>query len=260
MDITIQTEILQTVIHIAKQAGNMMKHQNHIEIHEKEGHANYVTNMDIACQNFIIEQLTPLLDADIMAEENDTPHIWQRDYTWIIDPIDGTTNYARNYQHSCVSIALAYREDVILGVVHNPYLNETFHALAGQGSYCNDTSIKVSNQPIPHALITFGTALYDLSNADITFDTAKTLFLQVADIRRSGSAALDLCYVASGRTDGFFEYRLSPWDHAAASLIVKEAGGIIDGIGQPYTLHHPIGIIAGNKHVFPLIHAQTSGK
>lgn len=246
-------DLTQQVIKIAIQAGELITENKDIEIHSKDGHANYVTNMDIACQEFLIEQLTSLLDAGFMVEEDDVEHLWLKDYTWIIDPIDGTTNYTRNFQHSCISIALAYKKEVVLGVVYNPYLKEIFHAIKGQGSYCNDIKIHVSEQPVESALIIFGTALYDLANADITFETAKNLFLQCADVRRTGSAALDLCYVACGRCDGFFEYRLSPWDYAAASLIVRESNGHIEGIHHAFTLEQPIGIIAGNAKVFPLI-------
>lgn len=234
------------VIAIARSAGKMMKDEAMTRIYEKEGHANFVTNMDLKVQNYVIAELERILpQAQIYAEEqeNQTP----AGYCWIIDPIDGTNNYITDYHHSCVSIALLQEGCGILGVVYNPYLDEVFNAVQGGGAYVNDTLMNPAQRPLQQSIVAFGTAPYKTELKKMTFAAAQEAFTQCADIRRSGSAALDICYVACGRTDGFFEYILSPWDYAAGAVIVKEAGARIEAIpDDEWTYDKPIGICAAS--------------
>lgn len=242
--------IRHQVIDIARKAGQMMKQEAMTKIYEKEGHANFVTNMDLKIQKFIIEALEAVLpQAQVYAEEqeNRTPE----GYCWIIDPIDGTNNYIIDYHHSCVSIALLSEGEGILGVVYNPYLDEVFHAVKGGGAYVNEQPMQPADRPVNQSVIAFGTAPYHMELKQVTFAAAQEAFTQCADIRRSGSAALDICYVACGRTDGFFEYILSPWDYAAGGVIVKEAGAQIDAIPQEtWRYDRPIGICAAAPHMW----------
>ena len=166
-------------------------------------------------------------------------------YVWVVDPSDGTTNYAYDYKFSCISIALLNHKEPCLAVVYNPYLKEAFYAIKDQGAYCNDKKIKVTTHSLSSSVCTIGTSPYYKEYADITFERMKKVFKNCRDIRRSGSAALDLCYLAAGRIDAFYEQKLSPWDYAAGTLIVKEAGGIIDSL-DCFCFDQPISIVAGN--------------
>lgn len=249
LDIKELMMLQQQVIEIAAAAGRMMRQEAMTRVYAKEGHANFVTNMDLKVQQQIIEGLRKVYpEAQVLAEEqeNQTPE----GYCWIIDPIDGTNNYIVNYQHSCVSIALVYEGKGILGVVYNPYLDEMFYASRGSGAYVNGRWLEPSCRPIEQSIIGFGTAPYHMDRKEMTFAAAKEIFAKCADIRRSGSAALDLCYVAAGRTDGFFEYILSPWDYAAGSVIITEAGAVIEAIPEDtWGFSRPIGICAAAPHM-----------
>lgn len=208
---------------IAKNAGKLILNKENLEIHEKSDAANIVTNMDLASQHYIIEECQKLLpDSCFYAEEEGKQELGEA-YTWVIDPIDGTTNYAYDYRHSCISIALLYKKKGIIGVVYDPYLEECFVGIEGMQSTCNGQAIHASKNPSNHALVLIGTSPYHKELADVTFDIAKRLFLNCRDLRRSGSAALDICYVANGRVDAFYEAQLSPWDYAAGKIIAMNA-------------------------------------
>lgn len=166
---------------------------------------------------------------------------------YIVDPIDGTTNFMKGYQMSAISAALAKDGEVICGVVYNPYLDELFTAGKGQGAFLNGKPIHVSGAPLSEGLVLFGTSPYHESLAEQSFQTAYQYFKQALDVRRSGSAALDLCSIAAGRAELFFELILQPWDYAAGSLLIQEAGGVItDMEGGQITLDCPCSILATN--------------
>lgn len=240
--------MLNEVMKIAKKAGQMML-EGFSTIHEKSDAANIVTDKDIEIQNMIIKELTLLLpNSSFIAEESDE-HIETDGYVWIIDPIDGTTNFAYDYQHSAVSIALLNDHEVILGVCYQPYLDEMFIAQKGKGAYVNERLLHIQNHTLANGLIICGTSPYHKHMADKTFDRMKKIFLQARDIRRSGSAVLDICYVAAGRADAFYEEVLSPWDYAAASLILQEAGGDIEVIQGSWGFEKPIGLLVGNENI-----------
>lgn len=244
--------LAEKIVQIAKEAGKLICSQEQLEIVEKDGCENIVTNMDVASQNLIVSKCLELLpESKILAEESDKNELGD-EYTWVIDPIDGTTNYAYDYKHSCISIALLYKKKGLMGVIYNPYLDECFVGIDGEGSWCNEQAIHVSSNPISSALFVIGTSPYYKDEyADLTFTTMKALFLEGRDVRRSGSAALDMCYVAAGRCDAYVEWRLSPWDYAAGLIILKNAGGKVH-ILENKTLDYqqPIGLIAGNPTCF----------
>lgn len=240
--------MIEKVQQIAKVAGDMML-MGFDEIQEKGNVSNIVTDKDLKIQEYIIKELTKLLpEATFIAEENDC-YIEMDGYQWIIDPIDGTTNFAYDFHHSAVSIALLYEHEVILGVCYNPYLQEMFYAKKKDGAFLNNKRIHVSAADLAQGLILCGTSPYYKAQAEETFDTMKKLFLNARDIRRGGSAVLDLCYVAAGRGDAYYEEVLSPWDYAAASLILEEAGGYIHIIRGSWGFHAPLGMLAGNKEI-----------
>lgn len=240
---------MKEMMDIAKEAGIRIKNDRDFSVSEKTDAANIVTTMDIQIQNFILGRLEQLLpEAKVIAEE-DNVHSFDNGYVWIVDPIDGTTNYAYDCKHSCISIALLNENDGYIGVVYNPYLDELFYAKKGEGSFLNGKPLNVTERSMNESLVIMGTAPYRKDKADYTFEIAKRLFVNGRDIRRSGSAVLDLCYVACGRYDAFFEADLAVWDRAAASLIISEAGGIVEAIEPDvWNYERSIGVIAGNKN------------
>jgi myo-inositol-1(or 4)-monophosphatase len=196
-----------------------------IEITHK-GAINLVTEVDHRCEEAIVERLRVAFpDHAILAEEGRLVHA-DSGFRWIVDPLDGTTNYAHGYPKFCVSIALEHRDRVLLGVVLDPVLDEEFSAVRGEGASLNGRPICVSPcGDILKALLSTGFA-YDIrDNPDNNVDYFTAFIMTAQAVRRDGSAALDLCYTAMGRFDGFWELQLKPWDVAAGGLIVREAGG-----------------------------------
>ncbi len=232
---------------IVRKAGERMLSISNPKVYEKEGHANFVSSADLAVQRFLLEQLEKLLPGSSFYAEEQEQNQLSNGYQWIIDPIDGTTNFLHHYQHSSISVALFQDQKPVCGVVYNPYMKEIFSAEVGKGAYLNTAPIQVPAEvPFCQALVALGTSPYCPDKVDRTMAIARQVLLQCADLRRSGSAALDLCYVACGRINLFFELLLSPWDYAAASIILQEAGGAISGMdGQPFGFERPIPIAAG---------------
>lgn len=219
-------ELAREAVRVAREAGDFIRGERKPQIFQKAGDANYVTSTDLAVQKIILEQLRHLLPGAHFFAEEQEENTLEPGYNWIVDPLDGTSNYMQDFCHSSVSIGLVQDGRGVLGVVHNPYLGETFVGIRGEGAWHNGEPIHVSEDPLEKGLVLIGTSPYYRENADVTFETAKRLFLRCLDIRRMGSAALDLCYVAAGRCVAFYEQRLSPWDFAAGTVILEEAGGM----------------------------------
>jgi len=196
----------------------------------KEGRGEYVTQWDLKVQGILKESLLSLCPgAGFLGEEGaQTPPELEYGYCFIVDPIDGTYNFIRGFRHSAISVALSYKKEIRYGVVYNPYQNEIFYAEKGAGAFCNGKPICVAANPLKKSLVIFGTSSYDRRFADPTFSLLRSLFDSAEDLRSVGSAALDISYIASGRADVFFEFQLCPWDYAAASLILSEAGGVTE--------------------------------
>ena len=234
------------------EAGKIMLSAHGVEaegdIDDKSGTANFVTVFDVRVQEFLKAEILKILpDAYFIAEEqeNDASSL-DHDYCFIIDPIDGTTNFIHDYRHSSISLAMISHGETVFGAVYDPYMGELFHATKGEGCYVNDQRVSVSAHPLNKAVVAFGTCPYYKDTLmEKTFDFAKELFLSTADIRRCGSAALDLAYLAAGRNDVYFEFILSPWDYAAGELLVREAGGCVSDMrGNPLLLSEPCSVIA----------------
>jgi myo-inositol-1(or 4)-monophosphatase len=192
---------------------------------------NLVTQTDLECESLIASMIrADFPNHAILAEEGSASADPLSDKIWIIDPLDGTNNYAHGIPHFSVSIAYAEQGDVLAGVVYDPMRDELFSAANGGGTFLNGKKIFVSSTPLlSQSIITTG-FYYDRGELmEKTLDTIKMLFkADIRGIRRVGSAALDLSWVACGRFDGYFEYQLSPWDFAAGMLIVRESGGMCD--------------------------------
>ena len=223
----------QKLLPIIAEAGEIILSAHKMECNEnqdvsvKAGSANFVTVYDVGVQNFLIQHITEIFpNAVFIAEEKENdPAVLQEEYCFIIDPIDGTTNFIHDYRHSCISVALISRGEVVLGVVYDPYLKDLYYAEKGKGAFVNDRPIHVSNHDMAHALVGFGTSPYDEEMAEKSLQAVLWFLRNAADVRRCGSAALDLAYVAAGRMEVFFEFKLRPWDFAAGALLVTEAGG-----------------------------------
>lgn len=206
---------------------------------EFKGAINLVTDIDKACENRIVEILQGRFpDHDILAEEGGGKRK-DSEYKWIIDPLDGTTNYAHGYPLFCTSIALEHQGEIVVGAVFEPNRGEMFLAERGGGATLNGQRIHVSQtRELGQAMLATGFAYNVRDTAENNLNHFKKFLLQAQAIRRDGVAAVDLCYVASGRYDGFWELNLFPWDVAAGILCIEEAGGrVSDFRGRPFEIY-----------------------
>lgn len=194
-----------------------------------KGRADFVTKVDTSVQHFLQKHLHELYpDVQFMGEEEHMNHIDLKYPAWILDPIDGTTNLIYDYRQSAVSLGYYENNTIAASVIYNPFTDETFSAVRGNGAFLNGQPIHVTKKAtLSESLISIGTTPYSKSMAPQNFKIFQKVFEKSLDIRRSGSAALDLAYVACGRIDGYFERDLKPWDFAAGTLIVEEAGGCV---------------------------------
>ena len=228
--------MLMKIAAAAIEAGAIILKAHGSPVHQKEGHFNFVTDTDVAVQSFLRKALTDILpEAKFFSEEQENEPLTE-DYTFVVDPIDGTLNFMRNRRASAVSIGLLKDKMPVMGVIYNPYEDELFTAEKGKGAFCNGRPIHVSQTPFENAMVAMGTAPYDQDLAAQSMAFAREFLLHAGDIRRVGAAAIDLSDVACGRADVYFELRIRPWDAAAGSLLVTEAGGRFYSLGheKPY--------------------------
>jgi len=242
-----------TLLHAAKAgASQILRFFNQeFTISNKEGVNNLVTEADHAAEKAILSVIKSAFpDHQVLAEE--AGEIVQDSiYKWIIDPIDGTVNFAHGIPLNCVSIAVEKNKEIILAAVYNPHLDEMFFAEKGKGSTLNEKPISVSRQTqtIKACLVTgFPYTYINLPNGPL--EIFERFIRKGVPVRRLGSAAIDLCWVACGRFDGFYEHKLEPWDSAAGYLIVEEAGGkVTDLEGNPFSVYqHKVLATNGKIH------------
>lgn len=251
--------MLEELKKIAAEAGQIMLENRNFSVHSKGTAANYVSDIDIKVEKFLRERLTALCpDAAFIGEESDS-----NDYTaeklWIVDPIDGTANFVRDMDMSAVSIALVEKGEAVIGVVYNPYVNRMFYSENGKGAYMNGEKIHVSQRPLANSIISIAMSVYKKEYAPMCFKLAEKMQTQCEDIRRLGSAAIELCNLAAGKIEMFFEARLYPWDYAAASLFVREAGGYIASMGSDLVYDRVIPIVAANsRESFELLQREAA--
>ena len=236
---------------IIRRAAELMLNFADPAVYSKGRHADFVTEADVAVQDFLLNSLSAAFpEARFLAEEGEGQTLTDA-FTFIIDPIDGTTNYFRRRRCSMISIGAVQGKQSVFGLLYDPYRDELFHAEPGKGAWCNETRLHVADMPFEKALIGFGTGPYYEELFDVTSRSFAALLPRVADIRRTGSACMDLCDVAAGRSDGHFEWRLQPWDYCAGTLLVEEAGGRCGNIlGGPVTYDAGIPHIAASARVF----------
>ena len=239
--------MLQQVVDIVREASALMV-SDHFTVMQKDGLANLVTSSDLAVQHFLTERLAALLPGcGFLCEEEDFRDL-EEEFVWIIDPIDGTANYARGIADCCISVALARKGALQLGVVYSPRRGELYTAELGKGAFCNGHPIHVSDRPFADGIFYTAMSTYRKEYAKTCSDIIYDIYMQCNDVRRLGSAAIELCLLAAGVMELYFEMRLQPWDYAAAMLILQEAGGCIatlDGGAPSFT--RPSLVLAANK-------------
>jgi len=225
-------KILSEALEIVRRAGAMVRaHHGKLSSGqiEHKGMHDFVTEIDKKVEKFLVDALSELLPGSGFLTEEKTAEQQQADYVWIIDPIDGTTNFIHGLYPVAVSVALQYKGETVLGMVYEPGLDELFYA-DETGAYLNGETISVSREPsLDNALIATGFPYKNYDKLEGYMRSFRYLMFHTAGIRRLGSAAADLVYVACGRMDGFYEYGLSPWDVAAGAFIVRQAGGQVTG-------------------------------
>jgi myo-inositol-1(or 4)-monophosphatase len=255
--------MLNTAVKAARRAGSIINRASlDLDLVKvtKKGHHDFVTEVDKAAEAAIIEALlTAYPDHSILAEEsglssgkgksNVVPV--EAENIWIIDPLDGTTNFIHGFPQYCVSIALSQRGQITQGVIYDPTRNDLFTASRGRGAFLNDRRIRVSSRvKMSECLIGTGFPFRDLDTLDQYTKMFRVMVEHSAGLRRPGSAALDLAYLAAGRLDGFFEIGLKPWDMAAGALMVTEAGGLIGDFEGNSDYLYQGDVLAGSPKIF----------
>lgn len=230
---------------------------------QRKGVADFVTQVDLQVQETVQQGLKEMYpQVQFMGEEKSNEEIDFAKPLWILDPVDGTTNLIHDLRHSALSLAYCEGGQLQMGIIYQPYSDEMFWAVRGQGAWLNGRRIRVTVETkLENSLVAFGTSPYRKDLAEENFALFKQVFECCADVRRLGSAALDLAYVACGRYDAFFEQNLSPWDFAAGVLLVQEAGGTVtDYQGNPVILTGKCDICAGNGRIDRLLNDRVLGK
>ncbi len=231
MDI-LMNPMLNIAIRAARKAGNIIakSYENRADIETQiKGNYDYVTSVDKAAEAAVIETIRASYpDHSIITEESGVLNGNNRDTQWVIDPLDGTTNFIKSFPQFAVSIAIRVKGRTEVGVVYDPIKNELFTAVRGEGAKLNDIRLRIADRrDIKGTVLATGFPFKQPKLMPVQMAIMNALITDVADFRRAGSAALDLCYTAAGRVDGFFEMGLKPWDCAAGELMVREAGGLV---------------------------------
>lgn len=237
----------QRVISIVKETALIIRNAR-FDIIEKDGSANIVTTSDLMSQERLVKQLKELIpESGFLCEENDLKDT-SKEYTWVIDPIDGTANYARGINDSCISVGLLHNRKCVLGVVCNIFLDEVYSATIDLGARLNGKAINVSKRSFSEGILCTAMSLYKKDLAKKCSDIIYEAYMQCNDVRRFGSCALELCYLASGKCDLFFEIRVFPWDYTGAYLVLNEAGGMLKGFNnQKLTFDKTTVLIGANN-------------
>ena len=245
--------MLNTAVKAARRAGSIINRatRNLDIVAVKEKAANdFVSEVDHAAEESIIRMLHEAYPTHaILAEESGASG--KSEYEWIIDPLDGTTNFLHGFPQYAVAIALRHRGVVTQAVIFDPSRNDLFTASRGHGAYVNDQRMRVSKRDnLRTSLLGTGFPFRQLEHIDVYLATLRHMMSNATGVRRAGSATLDLAYVAAGRLDGFWEFGLSPWDMAAGALLITEAGGLVGDLSGENRYLETGNIIAGNPKVF----------
>lgn len=241
-------DTLETAVQIAKEAGKIIRENlgKALQV-EYKGKRDLVTEIDKRCEELIYKKIGCAFPRHGFMGEEGTRKSGEDEYVWIVDPLDGTTNFTHGYPFVAVSLALEFKGKIILGVVHDPILKETFASIKGKGASLDCKPIHVSkSDDISKSLLATGFSYDFKQDPGLQIKLFDEFIMLAQAVRRDGAAALDLCYIAMGRFDGFWEMKLHPWDTAAGVLILKEAGGVAtDFKGKDYSIYDQE-IIASN--------------
>ena len=243
-------DVLAAIAAAQREAAELILQAHGVLAETKTGHRDVVTEYDRRVQELLTERLSAAVPGAVFfCEENEQQGDLQAEHVFVIDPIDGTMNFVRGFHHSAISVAYMRSGVIRAASVYNPYAEECFSALAGEGAWCNGRPLCAGELPLRESVVCCGTAPYSPQLADSTFDLIKKAFLASLDIRREGSAALDMCSAAAGRAGVYFEPTVSLWDIAAGLLLVQEAGGVCCRLdGSPIPLDgSKTSILAGGK-------------
>jgi myo-inositol-1(or 4)-monophosphatase len=253
-----------TLIKATEEAAKVLRHyfRGEFTITNKEGINNPVTEADLAAEKIIFEVIKSTFPDHFILSEEAGEIKMDSEYKWIIDPIDGTINFANGIPICCVSIGLEKAGKMIMGAVYNPFINEFFFAERGLGALLNDKKIQVSIQPdLNKACLVTGFPYTYLNTPNGPLEIFSKLIRKGIPVRRLGSAAIDLCWVAAGRFDGFYEHKLQAWDSAAGFLMVEEAGGkVTDYKGDHYSPYQPHILATNGKIHDALLHCVNGGE
>ncbi|MEO8721639.1 MAG: inositol monophosphatase family protein [Ginsengibacter sp.] len=253
----------ETLIKATNAGANELKKffNGKFSISHKEGINNLVTEADFASDKAIKSVIKTTFPGHGIVSEETADKISESEYRWIIDPIDGTVNFANGIPLCCVSIGLEFRNEMLMGAVYNPNFNEFFFAEKGKGAFLNDEKISVSEKSeVATSCLVTGFPYNYLDQPNGPLEVFSKLIKRGIPVRRLGSAAIDLCWVAAGRFDGFYEHELHAWDSAAGYLIIEEAGGKVTNLeGEQYDPFQP-GIIATNGKIHDELQKIIAGK
>ncbi len=244
--------IIPDLLDITRAAGTILKDGfgGHVATRDKEGMHNLVTVYDERVEDFLHDRLSALIPGSAFLGEESGHRGTSAEFTWVVDPLDGTVNFAHGIPIFCVSVGAVVNGNLALGVIYNPMLDEMFYAWKGAGAFLNGEPLRVSSTPVVRESILVTGFPYNVAdNPDQCIDQFATIVKLGLPIRRLGSAALDLAYTAAGRFDGFWEVRLHPWDMAAGVVLVREAGGRVSHYNNTsFELRHD-SIIATNGFI-----------
>lgn len=257
--------MLTIAVKAARRAGNLINRATRnldiVNVQQKAAN-DFVSDVDKEAEQTIIRTLLEAYpDHAILAEESG--RTGESEYQWIIDPLDGTTNFLHGFPQYAVSIALMHRGVVTQGVIYDPTRNDLFTATRGRGAFLNETRLRVSKRiQLKTSLIGTGFPIRRFSQLDGYLAMVKAMIENTAGVRRAGAASLDLAYVAAGRLDGFWELNLKPWDMAAGALMITEAGGLVADLDGNEGYLESGNVLAGNPKIFaqmlPLLAPHTS--
>jgi len=250
---------LESTLDIVRRASALMM-SDEFDVEQKGGCENIVTSSDLAVQDFLVGELSALLPGCGFLCEEENINDTSKEYVWIIDPIDGTANYARHWDACAISVGLQFNGmgqggpcgagpgDIILGVVYSPARDEMYWAAKGHGAFCNGRPIHCSQRSFKDSIFCCALSTYRKEFAEVCSHVALETFHECNDIRRYGSAAVEMCFVAAGYCELHFEIRLQPWDYAAALCIIREAGGTVTNLdGEQPSMDGPDLVCCGNN-------------
>ncbi len=238
--------MVNKIIEIVKEASKLMT--SDVTVTQKGSHSNFVTSADVNVQHYLEEHLLKLIPGSTFLGEEEEQQVVESEYIWVVDPIDGTSNFIRDLGASAISVGLIKNGTPYIGVIYHPYRDEMYYAERGKRAYMNGKQIHVSDHDFKHSHLCAAASLYNKDLAQPCFNIIQKVYYQSDDFRRFGSAAVELAYLAAGRVELFFEVRLFPWDMAAGVVLIEEAGGVVEILHEEnLPLDRPAGIIAANS-------------